>query len=168
MGCCKVGMKQESSTGIRSYTWSTNLEIHYNACIPAQIYITKIEGGRNLMSTRYRVELERSNLSLYAVNSEEKLKAASEELWLKARPEKQSFTRVIPERNWRTEKRKEVAVVKSRRIITRQKVLSVTPRNRLIKRTQYNVPLTTWMYPHTQVMQRESWECKTLFALTLS
>lgn len=32
------------------------------------------------MSTRYRVELERSNLSLYAVNSEEKLKAASEEL----------------------------------------------------------------------------------------
>ena len=46
----------------------------------------RIEGVRDLMSVRYGVELERSNLLLHPINSDEKLlKDASEELHLNVR-----------------------------------------------------------------------------------
>lgn len=48
--------------------------------------------------------------------------------------EGESFTQAISERNWRTEKGKEVAMVKSRRIKTR--ALSVLQRNTLLEQTQ--------------------------------
>ena len=54
-----------------------------------KLYIPRTENGRALMIVRDCVELERSNLLLHAVNSDKKLlKAASEELQLKARIEK--------------------------------------------------------------------------------
>ena len=81
-----------------------------------KLYIPRTEGGRVLMSVRYCVEQERSNLSLHAVNRDEKLlKAASEEVRLKVslerknkeqgkegkteQLERESFIRVIFETN---------------------------------------------------------------------
>ena len=90
------------------------------------------------MSVRDCIELERSNLSLHIANSDKNiLKVVSEELQLKARLEKkiikstkkrktrqlerESFTREIPDRNWKTERGKEMAVIKSRRTKTRDR-----------------------------------------------
>ena len=51
-----------------------------------KLYMPRIEGVRDLMSVRYGVELERSNLLLHPVNSDEKLlKDASEKLHLNVR-----------------------------------------------------------------------------------
>lgn len=51
-----------------------------------KLYMPRIEGVRDLMSVRYGVELERSNLLLHPINSDEKLlKDASEELHLNVR-----------------------------------------------------------------------------------
>ena len=90
------------------------------------------------MSVRDCIELERSNWSLHVANSDKNiLKVVSEELQLKARLEKkiikstkkrktrqlerESFTREIPDRNWKTERGKEMAVIKSRRTKTRDR-----------------------------------------------
>ena len=90
------------------------------------------------MSVRDCIELERSNWSLHVANSDKNiLKVVSEELQLKARLEKkiikstkkrktrqlerESFTREIPDKNWKTERGKEMAVIKSRRTKTRDR-----------------------------------------------
>lgn len=81
-----------------------------------RLYTSRTESGRDLMSVRDCIELERSNLSLRVANSDKDiLKVVSEELQLKARLEKkiikstkkrktrqlegESFTREIPDRN---------------------------------------------------------------------
>ena len=50
-----------------------------------RLYIWRAQGGRGLLSVKDCVELERPNLFDYAANSNERLKAATEELHLRTK-----------------------------------------------------------------------------------